>query len=67
MNDLKKRILKLEELTGGQNFSERMERIFQSESFDELSSNDVEALKELMPDKFEILTKKITEEMEKNL
>ena len=64
---LKSRIKKLEEKTGGKNFAERMQAIFSTESFYQLTSQDVEALIKFMPDKYKILSDKICNEMQERI
>lgn len=59
MNEYKRRLRKLEEKTGGRNFSQRMEEIFSTGSLEKLTSGDVLNLKKNMPDKYEFLVSEI--------
>jgi len=66
-SSLRKRIKRLEEKTGGENFHQRMEKIFATESYDELTSSDVDALKIFMPDKYKFLISEVCKVMQENI
>ncbi|MFO7526050.1 MAG: hypothetical protein R6W68_11410 [Ignavibacteriaceae bacterium] len=67
MRDLKSRIVNLENKFGSNEFFERMEKIFATGSYDKLTEKDVIKLKELMPDKFKILSDEIFKLTYKNI
>lgn len=67
MKDLENRIKILEDKTCSPGFIERIEYIFLHESYNELTSKDIQKLKEYFPDKLDFLTEEIYKQTSANI
>ena len=52
--DFENRIRRLEQQAGGRDFIQRMNKIFSKGGYEQLSRDDVAALKKILPEKFEL-------------
>lgn len=68
MNNFDDRIKKIEDkILCTPKFIEKMEEIFLNSSYEKLTSEDIDKLKNLMPDKYKILIDELTKQMEERI
>lgn len=64
LDRIRKLGLQIEDKTLTPKFEEKIQQIFSDNSFEELTSKDVEKMMKLMPDKFKTLRNELVREME---